>query len=68
MDNGTKIYCLFCLSGQENKIIDRLKQYGYQTLAPTVMRWKKDENGTKKSICRLLPGYVFFETAEEPDW
>lgn len=41
---------------------------GYNPLAPFVIRWEPSAQGIKRSACRLLPGYVFFETADIPDW
>ena len=63
-----KTYCLFCISGQENKIVEKLRSYGYVPLAPQVVRWKPAGGGLKKAVRRLLPGYVFFDTADQPDW
>lgn len=61
-------YCLFCKPGQEQTAIADLKKKGYSTLAPLVVRWKKGEGGVRKSTCRLLPGYVFFDAQCTPDW
>lgn len=67
-EQNTKTYCLFCASGQERKVMEQLKALGYLPLAPLVMRWKPEAGSLKKSACRLLPGYVFFDTDAEPDW
>lgn len=63
-----RTYCLFCSAGQEAKVMDKLKRDGCAPLAPQVVRWKPGRGGVKKSACRLLPGYVFFDTDKEPDW
>lgn len=46
----------------------KLKQLGYFALAPLVMKWQPRAGGLRKSACRLLPGYVFFDSEVEPDW
>lgn len=61
-------YCLFCRSGQEGKVMERLEKNGIASFAPQVDRWKSEKSGTVKRLCRLLPGYVFLETESEPDW
>ena len=61
-------YCLFCISGQESKVMAMLKSHGYIPLAPLVMHWKPEAGRLKKSARRLLPGYVFFEADADPDW
>ncbi len=48
--------------------MDKLKTLGYAPLAPLVMRWKPSAGGMGKTARRLLPGYVFFDAAAEPDW
>lgn len=48
--------------------MNKLRARGYNLLAPFVIRWKPSAQGIKWSACRLLPGYVFFETADIPDW
>ena len=68
MSEAKKSYCLFCKSGQESRVMNKLRARGYDPLAPFVIRWKPSAQGIKRSACRLLPGYVFFETADIPDW
>lgn len=48
--------------------MNKLRARGYNPLAPFVIRWEPSAQGIKRSACRLLPGYVFFETADIPDW
>jgi transcription antitermination factor NusG len=70
-------YCLFCRSGQEGHVIQRLSDMGYATLAPRVKHWKGGQgNGASGERRLLLPGYVFFERdpssglpeGADPDW
>ncbi len=63
-----KTYCLFCISGQEKKVMEKLNALGCAPLAPLVMRWKPEAGGLNKTARRLLPGYVFFDTEQEPNW
>lgn len=65
---NTRTYCLFCTAGQEGRVADRLERDGYAAFAPQIRRWKPGKGGIKKSVCRLLPGYVFFEAEAEPNW
>ena len=61
-------YCLFCKGGQEQNVIRMLEERGAQPLAPLAehvhVRGKKEERVRR----RLLPGYVFFEQEDAPDW
>lgn len=61
-------YCLFCRAGQEGKVMDCLCKGGISCFSPQVDRWKPEKSGSVKRLCRLLPGYVFIESEEEPDW
>lgn len=61
-------YCLFCKSGQEGDVIGLLNRRGCTAFSPLAVRNKPGENGLKRSKARLLPGYVFFDADEEPDW
>lgn len=61
-------YCLFCVSGREHKVVSWLKAAGYIPIAPQVVRWKTAANVVCKSLCQLLPGYVFFDAEEVTDW
>lgn len=61
-------YCLFCKPGQEQFVVTDLGKKGYTALAPLVIRWKKAGAELRKSACRLLPGYVFFDSLQEPEW
>lgn len=67
-EQSLKTYCLFCISGQESKVMKKLKVLGYSPLAPMVMHWKPEAGSLKKAARRLLPGYVFFDVDTEPDW
>lgn len=61
-------YCVFCIAGQEGKVIEALNNHGYFAFSPTVMKWKPGKNGIRKAATRLLPGYVFFDSQKEPTW
>jgi transcription antitermination factor NusG len=61
-------YCLFCKSGQEGTVIELLKRSGLNAFSPLAVRYRSDENGLSRTRARLLPGYVFFEAEDEPDW
>lgn len=61
-------YCLFCKSGQEGLVITLLTHGGYAAFSPLAVRNKPDAGGLKRTKARLLPGYVFFDADEEPDW
>lgn len=61
-------YCLFCKSGQEGLVIDLLKHGGYAAFSPFAVRNRPDAGGLRRTKARLLPGYVFFEAENEPEW
>lgn len=61
-------YCLFCKSGQEGTVIELLAHKGFAALSPLAVRNKPDAGGLRRTKARLLPGYVFFDAEEEPDW
>ena len=61
-------YCLFCKSGQESLVIELLKRRGWEAFSPFAIRNTPGENGLRRTKARLLPGYVFFDAENEPDW
>ena len=61
-------YCLFCKAGQEQNVIRMLEERGARPLAPLVVHLQPGEKGLERARRRLLPGYVFFEQEETPDW
>ena len=61
-------YCLFCKAGQEQNVIRMLEERGAQPLAPLAVHVRPGERGMERVRRRLLPGYVFFEQEEAPDW
>lgn len=61
-------YCLFCKAGQEQNVIRMLQERGAQPLAPMAVHFRPGERGVERARRRLLPGYVFFEQGEAPDW
>ncbi len=63
-----KSYCLFCISGKEGDVGRLLSHLGYEFICPTVVQWTGGNANPVRSMRRLMPGYVFFETDAEPDW
>ncbi len=61
-------YCLFCKAGQEHNVMRMLEERGAMGLAPLAVHAHPTGQGTEKERRRLLPGYVFFEQEEAPDW
>ena len=61
-------YCLFCKSGQEGAVIGLLKRSGRTAFSPFTVRNKPDGGACRRTRARLLPGYVFFDAEEAPDW
>ena len=61
-------YCLFCKAGQEQNVIRMLEERGARPLAPLAVHVRPGQRGMERVRRRLLPGYVFFEQAQEPDW
>lgn len=61
-------YCLFCKSGQEGDVITLLNRQGCAAFSPLAVRHKSGQDGLKRTRARLLPGYVFFDAENEPDW
>lgn len=61
-------YCLFCKGGQESRVMEMLRQQGAIPLSPLVVKPQQGGKELKRAQARLLPGYVFFDCAETPDW
>lgn len=61
-------YCLFCKSGQESVVITLLARSGWTAFSPLTVRNRPGAAGLNRTKARLLPGYVFFDADEEPDW
>ena len=61
-------YCLFCKGGQEQNVMRMLEEQGAKPLAPLAVHLRPGTKGQERTRQRLLPGYVFFEQGEEPDW
>ena len=61
-------YCLFCKAGQEQNVIRMLEERGARPLAPLAVHMRPGQKGMERVRQRLLPGYVFFEQADAPDW
>lgn len=61
-------YCLFCKAGQEQNVIRMLEEQKARTLAPLAVHMRPKGKVMERIRQRLLPGYVFFEQEEAPDW
>jgi transcription antitermination factor NusG len=62
------VFCIFCETSQEIKAATYLQQMGYTVISALAER-KIIVNGKIKNILRsLIPGYVFFENENVPDW
>ncbi len=61
-------YCLFCKGGQEQSVMQMLRQRGALPLSPLVVRPRPGQKGLERAQARLLPGYVFFEQEGPVDW
>ena len=61
-------YCLFCKGGEEGRVMEMLRQQGAIPLAPLVVKPQQGHKELKRAHARLLPGYVFFESEEKPNW
>ena len=61
-------YCLFCKSGEENRVMEFLKMGDAVPLAPLAVRYRPSQHGVRRAKARLLPGYVFFDHEGTPDW
>ena len=61
-------YCLFCKAGQEQNVIRMLEERGARPLAPLAVQLRPGGKGMERVRRRLLPGYVFFEQEDAPDW
>ena len=63
------VYCLFCRSGREERVMDRLRRMGMSPMAPQVRKAVAGASGSKGGkLARLMPGYVFFDAEQSPDW
>lgn len=72
MDEHTSLstYCLFCVAGKEESLVDRLERFGYAAFIPMIRGWKPSSSGAQKKISKLMPGYVFFDAPHltDEDW
>ena len=62
------LLCLFCRSGRESVLIARLAKAGYPATSPLARRVFIGPKDRHDDLRCLLPGYVFFESPDEPDW
>lgn len=61
-------YCLFCRSGRESAVISRLESLGLTAIAPYARRACRKRTDRSTELQRLLPGYIFVDADNEPDW
>jgi transcription antitermination factor NusG len=62
------VYCLFCTTGFEARTESFLKDAGFSAI-PSESERVVIKNGKRVKVKRpLLPGYVLFMAANEPDW
>jgi hypothetical protein len=67
MDENS-IFCVFCKTLQESRVEAFLQNLGYNVISALVER-KIIKNGKPVKILRaIIPGYVFFENTNEPEW
>ncbi len=69
-ENSPSTYCLFCVAGKEESLVERLEKHGYTAFIPMVRGWKASSGGVQKRISKLMPGYVFFDAncMTSEDW
>jgi len=62
-----KYGCVFCLTGQEDAVVESLEAQNPGLAATSVfqMKPKKDEGITRRVTQRILPGYVYFQTKSD---
>jgi transcriptional antiterminator NusG len=67
MDESS-VFCVFCKTLRESKVETFLRDLGYNVISALVER-KIIKNGKPVKILRaIIPGYVFFENSNEPNW
>ena len=59
--------CLFCKSGREDDVVQKLRFWfpDIRWMSPAKTRYRRVGGEAREERVALLPGYVFFETAEE---
>lgn len=59
--------CLFCRSGRETEVIQRLELLlpDVRWISPAKTRYRRTGGEAREERVTLLPGYIFFQTAEE---
>jgi transcriptional antiterminator NusG len=60
-------YCLFCETGSEGEAERDLSGLGLRVVSARAERNEARAGRKMKIIRQLLPGYVFFQTEEDPD-
>jgi transcriptional antiterminator NusG len=62
------VYCVFCESTRESKVELFLKNLGYNVISALAERKVVKNGKTIKELRSIIPGYVFFENDNEPEW
>ena len=68
MDVHAQTYCLYCLPGNEESVMDDLRMLGYAPMAPQYQKVYARHAERPDVIMRVLPGYVFFDAPGTPLW
>ena len=63
------VFCVFCEASWESKIEEFLKKLGYNSVISALVERNIYKHGKFVKVLRsIIPGYVFFENDNEPDW
>jgi transcriptional antiterminator NusG len=61
-------FCVFCETSRESNVEKYLQNIGYKVVSALAER-KVVKNGKwVKELRSIIPGYVFFESGNEPNW
>jgi len=63
---GYECYCLYCETGHESAVETALQEAGYRVISLVGMQGVFRRGKLVREPRALLPGYVFFQSAEEP--
>ena len=66
--DGNNVFCVFCETTRENKVETYLQNIGYNVISALAERKIIKNERTIKELRSIIPGYVFFENKNEPDW
>ena len=65
-----KLGCIFCRSGSEDALVQALRRVHpeLEALSPRRVRIRRSGGKAVAETAPLFPGYIFFRTADEPDF